>query len=104
MARIRRILLCAALGITTQDTVKPPPYIRVLAMNTTGMKLLNKARKNAKLPVITKPASVYKISDTAVKLFNKEASATDFYVLAYPNEDERKGAQQWRTSPVIVRE
>jgi len=101
MARIRRILMCAALGITKECIIKPPPYIRVLAMNATGMKLLNKARIKAKLPVITKPASVYDLNDTAVKLFELEASATDFYVLAYPKVEARKGAQEWRTSPII---
>jgi predicted nucleotidyltransferase len=104
MARIRRILMCAVLGITLQDTAKPPPYIRVLAMNTTGMKLLSKTRTKAKLPIIAKPASVYELNDTAIKLFNLEASATDFYVLAYPKEEERKGAQEWRLPPVVVRD
>jgi len=102
MARIRRILMCAALGITTHDTAKPPPYIRVLAMNTTGMRLLNKARKKAKLPIISKPASVYDMNDTAVKLFESEAAATDLYVLAYRKEEERKGAQEWRLSPIVI--
>jgi predicted nucleotidyltransferase len=102
MARIRRILMCAALGIKKQDTANPPPYIRVLAMNTTGMKLLSKARKKAKLPIITKPASVYELNDTAVKLLELEAAATDFYVLAYQKEEERKGAQEWRLSPIVV--
>jgi len=103
MARIRRILMCATLGITKQDTANPPSYIRILAMNTKGMKLLNKARKKARLPIITKPASVYGLHDMAIKLFELEASATDFYTLAYPKEEERKGAQEWRTSPFIKR-
>jgi predicted nucleotidyltransferase len=103
MARIRRILMCAALGITTKDTAKPPPYIRVLAMNSTGMKLLNKARKKAKLPIITKPASVYELNDKAIKLLELESAATDFFVLAYPKEEERKGGQEWRTSPIVIK-
>jgi predicted nucleotidyltransferase len=102
MARIRRILMCAALCITTQDTAKPLPYIRVLAINSTGMKLLSKARKKAKLPIITKPASVYELNDKAIKLLEQEATATDFYVLAYQDEEERKGGQEWRLSPVVV--
>jgi predicted nucleotidyltransferase len=102
MARLRRMLMCAALGITKGDTSSPPSYIRVLAMNTKGMKLLSKARKKAKLPIITKPASAYKQNDTVIKLFNQEAAATDLYVLAYQKEEERKGTQEWRTSPVVV--
>ncbi|MCL2201559.1 MAG: nucleotidyltransferase family protein, partial [Oscillospiraceae bacterium] len=36
MSRIRRMIMCACLGITEQDSAAPPPYIRVLAMNETG--------------------------------------------------------------------
>jgi predicted nucleotidyltransferase len=104
MARIRRMLMCAALGIKKEDTAAPPAYIRVLAMNEAGMKLLGKARKTAKMPIITKPASVYNLNDMAVSLFNLEAAATDLYALAYPKEEERKGAQEWRTSPIVVRD
>jgi len=103
MSRIRRMLICAALGITSMDTKHPPPYIRVLAMNSTGMKLLGADGIKAKLPVIIKPASVNKLCRHAVKLFNIEAAATDLYVLAYPSEEERSGGQEWRHSPVIVK-
>ena len=118
--------MCAVLGITSQDAAKSPlhlksepnrrrwsgsdfncnepPYIRVLAMNTMGMKLLSKARKKAKLPIITKPASVYELNNTAIKLFESEAAATDLYVLAFQKEEERKGAQEWRLSPIVVRD
>jgi len=101
MSRLRRILVCAALGIRSHDTLSNPPYARVLAMNETGMMLLGKARKTAKLPVITKPASVYKLSETATRIFELEAAATDMYVLAYTKEEERRGGQEWRRSPVI---
>jgi len=102
MARQRRMLMCACLGITATDTIKPPPYIRVLAMNRTGMKLLGSARKKTRLPIITKPASAKGLSGRAAELFHKEAAATDFYVLAYPTETNRTGAQEWRQSPIIL--
>jgi len=102
MSRLRRILMCAALGIKTTDTETLPPYARALAMNKKGMKLLNKARITSKLPIITKPAAVNKIDKSAVRIFNIEASATDFFVLAYPNEKERHGGQEWRQSPLII--
>jgi len=103
MSRLRRVLISAVLGISNEDVKESPPYARVLAANTTGMKLLAKARKKAKLPILTKPASVYEINDTAAKLFELEAAATDFYVLAYQKAEERKGEQEWRTSPVIMK-
>jgi len=102
MSRIRRMLMCACLGITAEDTREPPPYIRVLAMNRVGMSLLHTARKESRLPVITKPASAHKLPGRAKDIFYKEAAATDFYTLAYPNEHQRSGGQEWRQSPLIV--
>ena len=102
MSRLRRVLICAALGINNRDIEENPPYARILAMNTKGKMLLNKARKKTKIPVITKPASVYGLNETALKLFEIESSATDFYVLAYPETDERKGGQEWRYSPIVI--
>ena len=102
MSRLRRMLLCAALGINNNTTRELPPYARILAMNDTGKNLLGFARKKTKLPIISKPASVYKLCNFAVELFELEAAATDFYVLAYPNEDERLGGQQWRQSPLVI--
>lgn len=94
--------MCACLGITGADTIGPPPYIKVLAMNRNGMDLLKKAKKTAKTPIITKPASARKMSDRIGGMLEKEAAATDFYSLAYPAEDSRIGGQEWRAGPVII--
>jgi len=101
MSRLRRMLLCACLGITAEDARALPQYIRVLALNRTGMKLLGEARKKARLPIITKPASARRLPGRAARLFELEAAATDFYVLAYQNEGERSGGQEWRQTPII---
>ena len=95
------MLVCACLGIAAGDVSKPPPYIRVLAMNSTGAMLLRQAKKKAGLPIITKPASAHKLPDRAARLFCLEAAATDFYVLAYPGESNRSGGQEWRVTPVV---
>lgn len=102
MSRLRRMLFCACLGITKDDAEQPPPYIRVLAMNSAGMLLLKEARGKARLPVITKPSSARKLTGRSEAMFKIEAAATDFYALAYPEEKERTGGQEWRVSPVVV--
>jgi predicted nucleotidyltransferase len=102
MSRLRRMLICASLGISVDDVKHNPPYARVLAMNSTGKNLLAKTRKKTKLPIITKPASVYGLNETAVKLFELEAAATDLYVLAYQKEEERSAGQEWRKSPIVI--
>ena len=102
MSRLRRMLMCACLGITVSDTLEPPPYIRVLAMNRIGMGLLKAARGKAGLPIITKPAAINKMTGRVVEMFGKEAAATDFYSLAYQEESNRSGGQEWRRTPAIV--
>ena len=101
-SRLRRMAICACLGISVEDTRLPPPYIRVLAMNEAGIKLLHTARERPSLPIITKPASVRRSSEKAAMLFRKESEATDFYVLAYPGEHNRAGGQEWRRTPAVV--
>ena len=101
MSRLRRLLLCAALEISKETILNPPPYIKILAMNSKGKKLLAKARKKSKLPILTKPAAVYKMDEAAIKLFKLESSISDFYVLAYPNEEKRNGGNEWRQTPII---
>lgn len=103
MSRLRRILMCASLGIKKEHTKNPPPYIRVLAATQTGTDMLKSMRKRAGLPIITKPASVFKLGGFAEQMFMLEASATDFYNLAYQSISARTGGSEWKTSPVIMK-
>jgi predicted nucleotidyltransferase len=102
MSRIKRMIMCACLGIKAGDADVPPGYIRVLAANGTGTALLREINKRAAIPVITKPAAAKRLPGEAFEQFQKTAAATDFYVLACPAESARRGGQEWTTSPVIV--
>lgn len=51
-SRIQRLLLCAYLGIDTQDLNRPLPYIRILASTQTGRTILREARKKSDLSLI----------------------------------------------------
>lgn len=50
--RIQRLLLCAYLGLTETDLVRPAPYIRILACNDRGRQLLRRAKSIAALPLV----------------------------------------------------
>jgi len=102
MSRIRRMLMCAVLGITNDDIKNPPPYIRILAINQRGKLILSKAKKKVMLPILIKPAFVKKQSKPALRIFNLEADATDFYALAYDKKQCRTGGNEWKQSPIIV--
>ncbi len=91
MSRLRRMLLCAALGVKNDAQT---PYLRVLAANEQGRALLHDMRKTATLPVITKPADAREN-----EAFRLTADAHDLYVLAQPNKTP---GQDWRRSPVML--
>ena len=92
MSRLRRMLLCAALGVKKADGL--PPYLRVLAANERGRALLHTMRETASLPVITKPADARDMPE-----FHLTADAHDLYVLAQP---DKTPGQHWRHSPVML--
>ena len=99
-ARLRRMALWAYLGITPGERPVKVPYIRVLAANGRGCRLLADMRETAALPVITKPADARDLPAEALAVFELEARATDLYTLAYPTL--AAAGSEWRESPVIV--
>lgn len=102
MSRIRRMLMCAYLGIRAEDSSGTPPYIRVLAFNSEGQRLLKQMRTSAQLPVIIRPADTRKLGGEAERMMQLEASATDLYTLARPEAAQRAGGEEWIRGPVRV--
>lgn len=101
-ARLRRMVLWAYLGLVPAKMPERLPYLRVLASDAVGCTLLKKMRKAAAVPVLTKPADVRHLSETAQNLFQMEARATDLYTLANPNLSTALGGSEWREGPVIL--
>ncbi len=104
MARIRRLCMCACLGVKEGMNQGIPPYARVLAANEEGCRLLRNLKEYAAIPIINKPAAVRDLSLDCIKLFSIGASAHDFFTLNYPCLGERKGQLDWKTSPIIVKD
>ena len=101
-ARLRRMLLAAYLDVTAADVPPEVPYLRVLACNERGRKLLKTIKKTGSAPVLTKSADVRALSEEAQKLFALTARAADQYVLAYPELRAARGSSAWTERPVIV--
>ncbi len=99
LSRIRRAVVCAWLGVTAADSEGLPPYVRVLAANERGCRLLKNAKKNT--TVITKPAAARKLDERGRRFFELEAAATDLYVLGGEEPENRRGGTEWEVSPVI---
>ncbi len=101
-ARIRRMLMCAYLGITESMQTTPLPYLRVLAFNDTGRALLRQIKLRCALPVITKPAHAGALKGDSLTFFEREALVSDLFCLCYPEQSMRAGGQEWRKSPAYV--
>ena len=102
LSRIRRMCMCACLGIREGMAKNPVPYARVLAADSKGRELLRGIADRGKIPLVTKPASVRRLSRTCQGLFGLDSYAHDFYVLGYPAEPERRPGEDWRTGPKIL--
>ena len=106
LARIRRLCLCAALGLPSGTAAGRPPYARVLALNERGRKTLREAEKRQSLSgsgiaLLTKPAHVRELDGGAQAIFEMGAKAHDFYTLLYPEEGQRLCGEDWRRGPAI---
>ncbi len=103
LSRIRRMCMCAALGIDANMARSVPAYCRVLASNEKGFAVLREIEQKEDFTLITKPACANKLSATERIVFQLGSDAHDFYSLAYLAKSERKGGKDWRTSPFIVK-
>ena len=102
LARMRRMLLCAALGVSAEYTKTLPPYARVLAADSAGCAYLREIDGKSAVPVLTKPAAVRRLDGGAAKVFALGASAHDVYTLQNVTNSDKKCGRDWRNGPVIV--
>lgn len=99
LSRLRRMLLCAALGVRADTGGAKPGYARLLASTERGRALLKNVTG---VPVITKPAAAKELPEADRAIFELTAKARDFYVLGYDAIEERRGGTDWRTSPATL--
>ena len=102
MSRVRRVCVCAALGVEDGMASGTPPYARLLAATARGRELLGEIKKTSAVPIVTKPAAVRELESESVRLFTLGAAAHDLYVLGYRAAEERRGGADWRTGPRII--
>lgn len=78
LARLRRIITCAVLGITKDLQSAPVPYLRVLGANEKGKEVLSLIAKSTSLPVITRIApALKKLEANAKEMLMCDIKATD---------------------------
>lgn len=98
LARIRRIILSAFLGITKNDLKIKPSYVRILGMNDKGKEILNAAK--CELPINTSLSQLEKINDNTKKQARLEQRCDNQYTLAL---EKRLGCGlDYKAKPIII--
>lgn len=90
-SRIRRMILCAFLGITESDMKLRSPYVRVLAYNDTGKKLI----RQSQLPLLQLGKQAAKQGEDAKEFFELECRCADILSLCLPPEQKPPIGEQW---------
>ncbi len=102
LSRLRRIVMCAWLGIDAAAAALAPQYLRVLGCTGRGRCVLAQMRAAAALPVLVKPADVRMLPEAAQAQFRLEARATELFSLTCPRLEQAVPGAEWRTGPVIL--
>lgn len=104
LARIRRMVLWAFLGLTEEERPALPPYLRVLGFSQKGQEVLRAIKKQATLPLLTKAAHIDKLSPEAQRVFAAEVRCTELYDLCRSRFGEGSGKNEYTQNPVIWHE
>lgn len=104
-SRIRRLLLQILLDLPKavwQQQV--PAYLRVLAFNDTGRKLLHRMKTNAQLPIISKLGKNALCNDSVAyrTQLSAEVTATDLWSLLQKDAALNRSGNDFYQSPVYV--
>ena len=94
-ARLARILANALVGLSAEElsrfTQNGPGYLRVLAADETGERLLKEMKKHASLPIITRAGQAKQLPELSRKMFELDCRAADIFALAFENPSFRGG-------------
>lgn len=102
LSRIRRMVMCAALGVQKDMADGIPPYARVLAANERGREILKLASEKNSIYIISKPAACRGTTPEIEKLMALTAESHDLFVLGSPALEERRAGSDWRHSPIMI--
>ena len=99
LARIRRLVLWAFLGLKASDRPAAPPYLRVLGFTDRGRAGLRTMKDTASLPVLTKPAHSRRLDAEARRVFRLEARCTGLYDLCRRDFGREPGLNEYTAGP-----
>lgn len=106
---LQRLLCHILLDMRKNDialfkALNSPAYIRVLAFNEKGTRLLKEIKNRSVYPVISKVADFRCRDERTAKMFSYDLLATNIYNLAYRNPNNKKGMEDYFVSPYYHRQ
>lgn len=81
LARLRRIVLSAFLGINKKHFLTEPPYIRVLGFSNEAISKFS----NCKKPLITRISQIKELDNCCKEIFDLEEKINEIYALSLNN-------------------
>jgi predicted nucleotidyltransferase len=105
---IQRLLIHLLLGMQKNDIslfkdLNCPSYIRVLAFNENGTRLIKEIKDLSTYPVISKVADFKCQDERIARMFAYDILSTNIYNLAYRTPAYKKGSEDYFTSPYYHR-
>lgn len=106
---IQRLLCHLLLDIQKSDissfkALNCPAYIRVLAFNENGTKLIKEIKTRSPYPIISKVADFKCKDERITRMFAYDILSTNIYNLAYKTPTCKKGMEDYLTSPYYHKE
>ena len=101
LARLRQIAVASALGLTRDDTDSTPSFLRVLAFNEAGRRLLSELRETAQIPIVTNLSDVSR-RESCIRDAELDYLEGKLFDLCLPSPEG--GNPSFLRHPVYVRE
>lgn len=102
MARLRRMVMNAWLGIRAEDVPRVVPYARVLAFSEKGRPLLRTIAEREQIPLITRPSQAKKLPPEGAALFALEARCTELYQLVLRGWESCRPGDEWLRGAIAL--
>lgn len=80
MARVRRLVLNAFLGVDKEFFMTTPPYVRLLGFSPKGTEHLKAVPSFS--PIVTRAAEIKELDPACIKVFETECRASDLFNLS----------------------
>ncbi len=98
-SRVRRAAINCMLGVKPEDLRAAPAYLLLLAANEKGRKLLASMRKDAELPIVTKPADAEALGSAAARQSELSRRVDALFCQTLPTE--KAASEYMKRSPFI---